>query len=138
VTSRRIEMEMRVVSAAAPIGMSVVGEWAESSVLQPAQAGIGSLQALTIPVERVDRGDVVAVGQRFYGVDSVVQTNHRFGFPLIALRSLESGARAAIEFRNSGSLVSILRLRGMARVAGESVAVERPPSTPRLPWGWFD
>jgi hypothetical protein len=69
----------------------------------------GSLQALTLPVELVDRGDVIAVGQRFYRVDSVVQPHDRFEFPLIVLRSLETGGQAAIEFRNSDTPISVLR-----------------------------
>ncbi len=67
------------------------------------------MQALTLPVGLVVRGDVVAVGQRFYGVDAPVTRQDRFEFPLVTLRNLETGASAAIEFRN-GQPVSVLRL----------------------------
>jgi hypothetical protein len=70
----------------------------------------GTIHALTVPVEQVDRGDVVAIGRRFYRVDSVVATPSRSEFPLIVIRSLETAALAAIEFRNLDALVSVLRL----------------------------
>jgi hypothetical protein len=85
-----------------------------------------SIQALTIPVELVDRGDVVAIGQRFYRVDAVAQMHLR-EFPLIVLRSLETAARAAIEFRNSDALVSVLRFPEMPWWAGEAALTQPAP-----------
>ncbi len=71
------------------------------------------LRAITLPAEWVERGDVVAVGRRFYGVDSVVRGDARFEFLLIVLRNLETGARAAIEFRNPDVPLSVLRVEVM-------------------------
>jgi hypothetical protein len=85
-----------------------------------------SIQALTVPVELVDRGDVLAIGQRFYRVDAVAQMHAR-EFPLIVLRSLETAARAAIEFRNSDALVSVLRFPTMPWWAGEAALNQQAP-----------
>lgn len=85
-----------------------------------------SLQALTVPVELVDRGDVLAIGQRFYRVDAVAQMHAR-EFPLIVLRSLETAARAAIEFRNSDALVSVLRFPTMPWWADEAALTQQAP-----------
>jgi hypothetical protein len=88
----------------------------------------GSMRALTLPLEYVRQGDVVAVAQRFYRVDSVVQTNDRFGFPLLVLRSLETGASAAIEFRNTDAPVSVLRFPAALQPSGEAAGAGRPNS----------
>jgi hypothetical protein len=88
----------------------------------------GSVRALTLPVELVDRGDVVAIGQRFYCVDSVVQTHARLEFPLIVLRSIETAARAAIEFRNAEALISVLRLPSRPWWTGENRLTQQAPS----------
>jgi hypothetical protein len=85
-----------------------------------------ALQALTVPVELVDRGDVVAIGQRFYRVDAVAQVHAR-EFPLLVLRSLETAARAAIEFRNSEALVSVLRFPTMPWMVGEATLAQQAP-----------
>jgi hypothetical protein len=98
----------------------------------------GSMQALTLPVELIDRGDVVAVGQRFYRVDSVVQPRDRFGFALIVLRSLETGSYAAIEFRNSAAAISVLRFPTMLRWASRTAVRHSTPPKPRPSGGPFD
>jgi hypothetical protein len=86
-----------------------------------------SIQALTVPVELVDRGDVIAIGHRFYRVDGIPQTHPRLEFPLIVLRSLETAAHAAIEFRNSDALVSILRFPTMLMWAGDTALAQGDP-----------
>ena len=118
-------MEMPVVAAAVLDGVGDVGDRS----LEPMIVW-GSMQALTLPVELVTRGDVVAVGQRFYRVDSVVHTEDRFGFPLIVLRSLETGARAAIEFRNADAPVSVLRFPTEYEPAGASRGETASPAAP--------
>ena len=87
---------------------------------RPPLKKVGMIHALTLPVEEVDRGDVVAIGRRFYRVDSVVTTPSRNEFPLIVLRSLETAALAAIEFRDTDALVSVLRLPTVPWWGGET------------------
>jgi len=84
-----------------------------------------AMHARTVAVERVGRGDVVAVGQVFYCVDSVVPMHERFGFALIVLRNLESGACAAIEFRNPDARISVLRFQPSCST-GEAVVAREP------------
>ena len=73
------------------------------------------VQALVLPVDLVHRGDIVSIGQRFYRVDSVGEADDRSGFRLITLRSLETGATGAIEFRNADDAVSVLRFPAPGR-----------------------
>jgi hypothetical protein len=95
------------------------------------------MQALMLPVEHIERGDVVAVGQRFYRVDSVVQAHDRFGFALIVLRSLETGGYAAIEFRNSAAPISVLRFPTMLRWASRTAVTRWTPPNARPPGRQF-
>ena len=89
------------------------------AMCSPPPRNEGSIHALTVSVDLVDRGDVVAIGQRFYRVETVVEAHSRCEFPLIVLRSLETAARAAIEFRDPDSLVPVLRLPSLLWWGGE-------------------
>jgi hypothetical protein len=130
--SRRIVMAMRAIASAAreEIGLVDYRSPEPPSTLF-ATHQTEAMHALTVGVERVDRGDVVAVGQLFYCVDSVVPTRERFGFALIVLRNLESGACSAIEFRNPDAMISVLRFQTTSCSISETVDTYETPLRPR-------
>jgi hypothetical protein len=104
----------------------------------PRQRENEALQALTLPASLVACGDVVAVGQRFYGVDANVSAEDRFGFPLMTLRNLETGTSAAIEFRNGDAPVSVLRFPTATATIGEYAPATAAASVAAPDGGWFE